>query len=298
MDPKYSNIGEKIRDLRMSRGMTQKELAGESVTRNMLSLIENGNALPSLPTLVYLADKLNVSVGYFYAETDEEVAAFVKMGRISEIRNLYRIHDFAACLAACRQLPHPDEDISLISAECSLALAAESCERYALSTASAHLADAYDAASKDICSSTSLRSTVVFLERLLQCVNSPTLTDEVLDAALYPESRVPAELFAYLRALHFWDNGRGTDADAIVRSGLINSPVYRDVVTAKGMMRQEHYAEAFSLLQKILADEKPGFFTVYRVLDALESCASTLGDFKNAYQYSTEKIRLLEQFAK
>ena len=41
MDPKYGNVGEKIRDLRLSRGMTQKELAGESVTRNMLSLIEN-----------------------------------------------------------------------------------------------------------------------------------------------------------------------------------------------------------------------------------------------------------------
>ena len=81
MESKFENIGKKIRDLRLSRSMTQKELATGSVTRNMLSLIENGNALPSLPTLAELAGRLGISVGYFFAETDEETAAFTKMSR-------------------------------------------------------------------------------------------------------------------------------------------------------------------------------------------------------------------------
>jgi hypothetical protein len=63
-------------------------------------------------------------------------------------------------------------------------------------------------------------------------------------------------------------------------------------------MLQGRHADAFTLLQNIASAEKPGFFTMFRLLNTLESCASTLGDFKNAYQYSTEKIKLLEQFTK
>jgi len=53
-------IGERIRQLRTRRGLTQKELAGEQMTRNMLSLIENGSALPSLASLAYLSEMLGV----------------------------------------------------------------------------------------------------------------------------------------------------------------------------------------------------------------------------------------------
>ena len=57
-------IGEKIKKLRTEKLMTQKELAGPEITRNMLSRIENGAAQPSLDTLRYIAKKLNVSVSY------------------------------------------------------------------------------------------------------------------------------------------------------------------------------------------------------------------------------------------
>ena len=46
MDRISQGIGQKIRALRLSRHMTQAQLAGDSITRNMLSLIENGNAVP------------------------------------------------------------------------------------------------------------------------------------------------------------------------------------------------------------------------------------------------------------
>ena len=37
-----SHIGERIRAIRQRKGITQAELVGDSVTRNMLSRIENG----------------------------------------------------------------------------------------------------------------------------------------------------------------------------------------------------------------------------------------------------------------
>ena len=40
-------LGQKIREARQSKGMTQKELVGDYITRNMLSKIENDSAIPS-----------------------------------------------------------------------------------------------------------------------------------------------------------------------------------------------------------------------------------------------------------
>jgi transcriptional regulator with XRE-family HTH domain len=40
------NIGKKIKDLRSAKMMTQSELAGDEITRNMLSRIESGSKRP------------------------------------------------------------------------------------------------------------------------------------------------------------------------------------------------------------------------------------------------------------
>ena len=66
------NIGKKIKQLRLRRQMTQNELAGEQVSRNMLSLIENGKAVPSLQTLEAFAERLKVTPAFLLAEREEE----------------------------------------------------------------------------------------------------------------------------------------------------------------------------------------------------------------------------------
>ncbi len=58
-------LGQKVRELRLSKQMTQKELAGDCITRNMLSQIENGSATPSMKTMEYLAGKLEKPLGFF-----------------------------------------------------------------------------------------------------------------------------------------------------------------------------------------------------------------------------------------
>ena len=61
-------LGEKLRDARLEAGLSQRQLCGDVITRNMLSQIENGSARPSMPTLQYLASRLGKSVGYFLEE--------------------------------------------------------------------------------------------------------------------------------------------------------------------------------------------------------------------------------------
>lgn len=62
-------LGEKLRQARIEAGLSQRQLCGEEITRNMLSLIENGTAKPSMKTLQYLASRLGKSVSYFLEET-------------------------------------------------------------------------------------------------------------------------------------------------------------------------------------------------------------------------------------
>ena len=48
-------LGEKLRLARQEAGLSQRQLCGDVITRNMLSQIENGSAKPSMETLRYSA---------------------------------------------------------------------------------------------------------------------------------------------------------------------------------------------------------------------------------------------------
>lgn len=61
-------LGEKLRQERIAQGLSQRQLAGEKITRNMLSQIENGLATPSMDTLRYLAQQLHKPVSFFLEE--------------------------------------------------------------------------------------------------------------------------------------------------------------------------------------------------------------------------------------
>ena len=61
-------LGQKLKQARLEAGMSQRQLCGDAVTRNMLSLIENGSAQPSMDTLRYFAQRLGKPVSFFLEE--------------------------------------------------------------------------------------------------------------------------------------------------------------------------------------------------------------------------------------
>lgn len=81
--------------------MTQKELVGDYITRNMLSKIEHDSATPSVRTLEYLAKALGVPTGYFLS------GAPVSDGSVPDgldgARSAYRRGDWTACLDALEE---------------------------------------------------------------------------------------------------------------------------------------------------------------------------------------------------
>ena len=62
-------IGGQIRSARIEKGLSQRQLCQDVITRNMLSQIENGTANPSLPTLEILAERLQKPLSYFFGES-------------------------------------------------------------------------------------------------------------------------------------------------------------------------------------------------------------------------------------
>lgn len=61
-------LGEKIKQARLEAGLSQRQLCGDTITRNMLSLIENGTARPSMDTLRHIARQLDKPMSYFLEE--------------------------------------------------------------------------------------------------------------------------------------------------------------------------------------------------------------------------------------
>ncbi|MCY0888817.1 MAG: helix-turn-helix domain-containing protein [Alicyclobacillaceae bacterium] len=65
-----ATIGEKIREIRQQRGLTQSELAGGVVTPSMISQIEADRARPSYNLLTSIANRLGMPIDYFMDEVD------------------------------------------------------------------------------------------------------------------------------------------------------------------------------------------------------------------------------------
>ncbi|MER2061208.1 MAG: helix-turn-helix transcriptional regulator, partial [Niallia sp.] len=70
-------LGERIRALRKQKKMTLEALAGDRLTKGMLSQIENNKAKPSMESLEYIAERLNVTI----SELVDKVSS-------TEIRNM------------------------------------------------------------------------------------------------------------------------------------------------------------------------------------------------------------------
>lgn len=123
-------IGQRIREARLAAGLSQRQLCGDIITRNMLSRIEHGAVRPSMTTLQALAARLGKSVSYFL---DETVMESPNIQRMENARRLYAQGAFAAALDALADYQTPDSkydwERQLLLAKCAMAQATEAMTR-------------------------------------------------------------------------------------------------------------------------------------------------------------------------
>lgn len=98
------NIGQRIRQLRESRGMTQSQLQARSrVSRSYLSRIESGQMTPSLGTLEKISEALSVGLNrFFIPETNGE--ALMEDPFIQGLRPFLRQLDWAQWQSILKRL--------------------------------------------------------------------------------------------------------------------------------------------------------------------------------------------------
>ena len=116
-EEKAMTIGEKIRKRRTELLLTQEAASSGIVTRNMLSLIENGGASPSLETLSKLAKRLELPVEYLISDGDD-LFPFLKFKNAERIRYLFRASRYAECAELISTLGGSDDETEYLLTDC------------------------------------------------------------------------------------------------------------------------------------------------------------------------------------
>jgi len=291
------NIGEKIRELRIAKLMTQSELAGTHITRNMLSCIENGNAQPSLSTILYIAERLNVPAGFLLAEEGDEIV-WRKMNSLANIKRAYTAGDWYGCRSLCLSgCPEPDDEISLLLAECDAGIAAEEFWHGRLRSSCRFFDEALSYAEKTVYQTAHVEAQVRVFFRYMRRI-SATLYSDVLDEEKELPVRAISPFASYVDTLEALDDGVLGEGEAFLRTADAES-FFAHHIHVRLLMEKQAFSDArVELLELLEAEEPLNEISLYTVLCELEVCCRETDDYKGAYNYSAEKLQLLEQLLK
>lgn len=149
-------LGKRIKEARLAKKMTQSELVGTFITRNMLSRIESGNACPSVKTLEYLAGRLDLPAGSLISDETPDIPDTEKSGKNAEqlinAKRLYTDCDYLACVSEAEKLigSEFEDEGQAILARCCIALSDEAMNGGDKTTAIKYAKQALELADKGI----------------------------------------------------------------------------------------------------------------------------------------------------
>lgn len=110
MDAK--RLGRRIKEARLAKKMTQAEVVGDFITRNMLSQIESGVATPSMKTLEFIAGVLDLSLPELMAD-----AVGLDLGVLLSAKTALKAGEYDKVIEI---LPEPDPSDELYDELCAL----------------------------------------------------------------------------------------------------------------------------------------------------------------------------------
>lgn len=102
-----SDLGKKIKEARLAKKMTQSQVVGNFITRNMLSQIESGSAMPSVKTLTYLASVLDLPLDLLIGSENDAQDAFTLL---QSLKQNFRNAQYEAVIHACNHICPEIED--------------------------------------------------------------------------------------------------------------------------------------------------------------------------------------------
>ena len=295
-DNSLSSIGERIKRLRRIKNMTQAELAGNDITRNMLSRIETGDALPSLPTLISIASRLGVPAGILLEES--VYFDYMRAELVREAQTYMKENQYSKALELIMTSGLRGDEIQLLITECNLALARELSTKAKYKEAAAHLADAVSKSHGTIYS-TAGSAYIANLYLSLAHRVQKTLGNEQTEPLPPPDFDKYMDIYIYLKLIDLFDSGQIIKAVNLAALTEIRDKILSAHIAAMLDMANGRYNDATSKLKSIIESEKNaptahGSLLLFRIYDELEQCAKGENDYVSAYQYKEQKLKLYE----
>lgn len=255
-------LGEKLRQARLRLGLSQRQVCGDQITRNMLSRIENGQAKPSMKTLQYLASVLQMPVGYFLGEA----TACVNQPLMDQAKEAFAQKKYTKALRLLGDYNGPDAlydwEMGLLGYLCCLEIADAAIREGRLPVAGKLLSQAEQFESPYIVEPLARRR-----EELLQTLGKGKRTLPNLDEALLSKAEDALERRDYDRALR-----------------LLEAVEHREeryhTLRGTAELRRGDYAQAERHL--LLGQEQAA-------LPLLEECYRAQGDYEKAYYYAKKQ---------
>lgn len=278
------SIGNKIKLLRKQKNITQSQLAYGSVTRNMISQIENDKASPSLSTLLHFSKILDVPVEYLISQSDD-IFPFLKSRSIAKIKNEFKQRHYQGCIAIFeKELDEADDEIALI-----LAHAHIECAKKFLSDGNLITADLYVDKAVNFCSATiypthDILAIASLVKAIAENVQSPKLEFDEQSFLKNSNDSISMDLYCYVTE---------------DRSHKFFNEVMAEHLRAKELMRSFHYTDAMAIMSKIEENKsnlRVDATILFNVYCDMEYCCKELRDFEGAYKYSSKRIALLSAF--
>ncbi len=264
--------------------MTQARLAGDRITPNMLCEIEKGKASPSLDTLFYLAEELEVPASYLLDE-NEDPAGFYRRRAMPEIKRLYLAGHYGECFRLCDALPgDPSDEIALLAAHAALSEGKRAFFSGNLETALVYFSEAISSADMTFYPTDALRASASLYTALCSNVGAPRRDFDEKSYRTMAAEATDSELYAYMT----------DDPDYPYENDM-----YAAHQRAHRLLRDRRRDEALVIL-KGLEERKsePGVsaYFLFRLYTDMEICYREGRDFEKAYKYASKRMNLLSAF--
>lgn len=265
-------LGQLLKQARLEAGLSQRQLCGQEITRNMLSQIENGSARPSMDTLRYLAARLEKPVGYFL----EEQLASPNQRTMDAARQAYMQGSHRECLQTLEAYQEPDAVFDperwLLEMLAATALAEQALEENRNTYAQKLLEQAMRAGERTPYDSPSLRRERSLLEYRADPANAEAiktgLPDNLTELLLRAEAAIAQK--NWIRGGQLLDAAENRNAKWYVLRGQV-------------CYSQKEYTQAaayYKQAEQALPEQ---------VLPKLEQCYEALEDYKMAYHYARKQ---------
>ena len=277
-------LGEKIKQARLARGMTQSELCDGGITRNMLSQIENGSALPSLETLEFISRRLDIPTGYLLSD-DYDTQLYLFHTEMNNVRLLFAEKKYRECIALLEAASTSNDEVHYLLAYSHFYVGMDYFAGGSMQSAGHHFSLSTDHCKNTAYDTVRIEAAIMLYKAVCENVSLPLLSfdkDGYLSLALLASD---FEFFKYLTqdTEYKFENER-----------------YGEHMRAKRFIKERRYEEAAEILCAIEESRRnyqPNAYMMLSVYTDLESCYKNLLDFEKAYKYSSKRISLLEGFS-